>query len=155
MTQATARTAVYNAVSSVTNKGVVYDYERWAAEWPAFLALFKTTISGTSQIRGWEVCYRGFAAVTPPKTFAGARQRRHRFQVQGYMGLEDGASTEKTFAALAEAVANAIDGDATLHGSTFLETGDAEITTLEPRMFGGTLCHYAEINVTVSEMYDA
>jgi hypothetical protein len=71
------------------------------------------------------------------------------------MGLEDAAESEKTFAALAESVANAIDGDATLHGNTFLETGDAEITTLEPRRFGDTLCHYAAINVAVSEMYDA
>jgi hypothetical protein len=155
MTQATARTAVYNAVNGVTGAGMVYDYERWAAEWPAFLALFKTTVGGVTQIRGWEVCYRGFSAVTPPRTFGKARQRRHRFRVQGYMGLEDGAESEKTFAALAEAVANAIDGDSTLQGNTFLETGDAEIATLEPRLFGGALCHYAEINVTVSEMYDA
>jgi hypothetical protein len=155
MTQATARTAVYNAVNGVTGKGVAYDYERWAVTWPEFLDLFRTTVSGVSQIRGWEVCYRGFSAVTPPRTFGKARQRRHRFLVQGYMGLEDAAESEKTFAALAESVANAIDGDATLQGSAFLETGDAEIATLEPRLFGGTLCHYAEINVTVSEMYDA
>jgi hypothetical protein len=154
VTQATARTAVYNAVNGVTGAGMVYDYERWAAEWPAFLALFKTTVSGVTQIRGWEVCYRGFSAETP-RTFGEVRQRRHRFRVQGYMGLEDSAKSEKTFAALTESVANAIDGDATLQGNTFLETADAEIATLEPRLFGGTLCHYAEINVTVSEMYDA
>lgn len=155
MTQAAARTAVYNAVNGVSDKGVAYDYERWAAEWGKFLGLFKTTVGGTDQIRGWEVCYRGFSVETPPRTFGKARQRTHRFQVKGYMSIDDSAETEKTFTALAEAVANAIDGDSVLHGDSFLETGDAQIATAEPRFFNDVLCHYAEINVTVSEMYDA
>lgn len=152
MSEATARTAVYNAVNGVTNKGVVYDYERWTSEWGAFLSLFRVTVASVQQIRGWEVCYRGFAA-EPPRTFSKHRERAHRFQVRGYMGIDDSAGTEKTFAALAEAVANAIDTNATLHN--FLHVSDAEIAAFEPRLFGDVLCHYAEINVTVSEVYDA
>lgn len=161
MTQATARTAVYNAVNGVTDVGQVYDYQRWAAEWGDFLSLFKTTISGTPQIRGWVVQYRGFSVETVGdegltiRTFGDARQRTHRFQVKGYMGVDDSAATEKTFSALAEAVANALDTDSTLHGSSFLDAGDAELTDVVNVPLGGTLCHYAEINFTVSEMYDA
>lgn len=155
MTQATARTDVYNAVNGVTDVGQVYDYQRFAAEWGNFLSLFKTTISGTDQIRGWVVQYRGFSVETPPRTFGKARQRTHRFQVKGYMGLDDSAATEKTFAALAESVANALDTDSTLHGSEYLDAGDAEIAEFINVPLGGTMCHYCEINYTVSEMYDA
>lgn len=155
MTQATARTAVYNAVNGVTNKGVVHDYGRWASEWGNFLSLFKTTVSGTPQIRGWEVHYRGMSVETPPRTFGKARQRTHRFMVLGYMGIDDSAATEKTFAALTESVANALDTNSTIHGSSFLEASDAEIVTFGILTKGGVACHFAEISISLSEMYDA
>jgi hypothetical protein len=150
MSESAIRAAVYAAVNGVTNKGVCYDYERWANTWPAFLALFKTTISGTAQIRGWEVGYRGHASRRDPQ-FARQVIHDHRFIVQGYMGLDDSAATEKTFATLAEAVVAAIDASSTLHSGAYTLTGPASIDAHEPRMFSDTLCHYALISLTVSE----
>ena len=145
------RATIYSAVNGVTDVGKVYDYERWANEWDDFLTLFKTTIGSTVQVRGWEVSYRGFAN-QPPMDFSGQHIRAHRFAVMGYMGLDDSKATEKTFANLAEDVADAIDADATLHGASYYYVIDVGIDEHEPRMFGGVLCHYALINVIVEEV---
>ena len=150
MSVSAIRATLYSAVNGVTNVGKVYDYERWANEWDDFLTLFKTTISTVVQVRGWEITYRGFAN-QPPMDFSGKHIRAHRFHVVGYMGLDDSLSTEKTFANLAEDVADAIDANATLQGSTYYYVADVGIDEHEPRMFGGVLCHYALINVIVEE----
>ena len=150
MSEATVRAALKNAIDTVSNVGKTYDYERWAAEWGDFLALFKTTISGTAQIRGWEVAYRGNDAQRDPQ-FARQIIHAHAFQVRGYMRVDDSAASEKTFAALAESVQAAIDASVTIHSSTYLDATPATLQAFEPRSFGGVLCHYAQINITVTE----
>jgi hypothetical protein len=145
---AAIRTAIYSAVNGVTGIGQVYDYERWTNDWEAFLNLFKTTISSTTQIRGWEVAYRGFAN-QPPMDFSGQHIRAQRFDVMGYMGLDDSAETEKTFSNLAEDVADAIDA---ITKSGYYYIADVGINEHEPRMFGGVLCHYARLAVVVEEV---
>ena len=150
MSIATIRTAVYNAVNGVSNVGQVYDYERWSNDWTDFINLFKSTISSVDQIRGWEIGYRGFAH-QQPMDFSGTHIRAHRFDVIGYMGVDDSESTEKTFANLAEDVADAIDADSTLH-SGYYNVDDVSINEYEARLFGSALCHYALITVTVEEV---
>jgi hypothetical protein len=149
MTEATIRTAIYNAVNGVSNVGKVYDYERWANEWGDFLDLFKTTIGSTTQVRGWEVGYRGFLPDEEATLLAGAWVRNHNFVVVGYLGLDDSEATEKTMSALAETVADTIEADSTLDGLSY---ANVETTLLyETRVFGGVLCHYAEIGVLIGE----
>ena len=150
MSEATIRAAVYAAVNDVTGKGVVYDYERWAATWPAFLALFKVTEAGDGQIRGWEVAYRGFNAVRDPQ-FGRLTLREHNFWVQGYLRIDDSAGSEKTAAALAEDMCDAIDANTTIHSSPYRDASPASLEVFGPRDFGGVLCHYARIVVTVTE----
>jgi len=149
MSESAIRTAIYNAVNGVSNVGVVHDYERWANDWGAFLDLFKTTISSTAQIRGFEVGYRGFQP-DEPREFAGIHLRRHQFIVNGYLGLDDSAATEKTMATLVETVANALEDNAALAALAFY---DVECSLLyETRMFGGVLCHYAQVSLEVAEV---
>ncbi len=148
MSESAIRTAIYNAVDGVSNSGVVYDYERWAGDWSAFLDLFKTTISSTDQIRGWEVGYRGFVA-DEPSDFVPGHLRIHRYLVTGVLGLDDSAGTEKTMSTLAETVANTIKDDATLDGLSFYQI--RPIMLFEPRSFGGVLCHFVEITVEIAE----
>ncbi len=159
MTQATIRTAIYNVVNATTNAGQVYDYARFSASWDDFLDQFKTTIGGTPQIRGWQVSYAGFAE-PPIKQYVGPATagknsltaRAHMFKVFGYMSLDDSASSEKTFAALAETVVNDLDDDATLHDdSTYLECSPASIDFYGTIVLGSVLCNYAEISITVTE----
>jgi len=154
MSEATIRAAIYSAVSGVTDVGLVHDYERFANEWPAFLELFKTTISSTTQVRGWMVGYRGIPQ-SRKQTFVPGKlgtERTHRFQVLGIMGINDSEESEKTFAALAEDVCDALDDDTTLHAKgTFPRA--AEVTmAYDPRPFAGVLVHAALISIDVTEI---
>jgi hypothetical protein len=150
MSESAIRAALYAAVNTVTNIGKVYDYERWAAEWPKFLDLFKTEINGVEQIRGWDVAYRGFVATRDPQ-FARFNIQNHAFWVQGYVRLNDSLASEKEVSALAAAVCDAIDTDATLHATVYQNTGPASLEEFTPRTFGSVLCHYVKIVVIVPE----
>ncbi len=153
MSESAIRTAIYNAVNGVSNVGKVYDYERYSNEWDTFLGFFKTTIGGTTQVRGWMVGYRGIREASKQQFLPGSKTgitRIHRFQVLGVMGIDDSEATEKTFAALAEDVCDALDGDGTLHSSTYL--GVPPVTMgYDPAPFAGILVHAAAINVEVAE----
>ena len=156
MSEAAIRTAIYNAINGVAQVGLVYDYERHATEWGDFLDLFKSTIGGTAQIRGWMIGYRGIQSVENSR-FSGAGRiaRTHRFQVLGVMGIDDSEATEKTFAALAEDVCDALDSDSTLHPSTqsgqnIMNTAPASFG-FDPSPFAGILVHAAAITIEVTE----
>jgi hypothetical protein len=149
MSEATIRTAIYNAVNGVTNVGKVYDYERHANEWGDFLDLFKTNISGTAQVRGWMVGYRGIPEAENI-TFGVEKRvtRRHRFQILGIMAIDDSASSEKTFAALAEDVCDALSSNATLQA---FDAVSVPVLGFDPSPFAGILVHAAAITLEVTE----
>ncbi len=150
MSAATIRAAIYSAVNGVSNIGKVYDYERHSNDWSDFLDKFKTTIGGTNQIRGWMVGYRGITEAEGGRfTAPGGRiSRKHRFQILGVMGIDDSEATEKTFAALAEDVCDALDSDDTIHG--YLGSSPAMLG-FDPKPFAGLLVHAAAIVIDVTE----
>jgi hypothetical protein len=151
MSEANIRTQIYTILSSVTNIGKVYDYERWANDWATFINFFKTTIGGIDQIRGWEISRRS----APEKQVGissgtGKYERAHSFVIRGYLGVKDADATEKTFNALIEAIATAFRGNRKLNGTA--ERHDLiQTDIIEPRMFGSVLCHYAELSLTATE----
>lgn len=151
MSEAAARATIYGIVAGVSKTGQVYDYERWANEWPKFLDLFKTVIVGQPQIRGWTV-----TCVSMPQRvmeFTGTLLRSYTFKVRGYLGLDDSAESEKTAIALAEDVVEALDASTTLHdGGTYYNAEPASLDVFELRIFGGHLAHYAEITQVVEEV---
>jgi len=129
----------------------VYDYERWAVDWEAYLALFKATISGSSVVRGWTITCQSMAQERPAMGLTSpSRLRAYDYRIRGYFGLKDGDATEKTAFGLAVAVVDALDADATLHES-YYDASVASIARFEPRIFGSVLCHYAEIALAVVE----
>ena len=136
-------------VNGVAQVGSVYDYKRHAVDWSDFLDLFKTTIGGTDQIRGWTVEYRGIQQAEDGR-FKGVGRiaRTHRFLILGVMGIDDAASTEKTFAALAEDVCDALDSDATVQG--FMHAAPATMG-FDPTPFAGILVHAAAITIEITE----
>ena len=153
MSVSAIRTAIYNAVNGVTNVGKVYDYERHSSDWGEFLDMFKTTISATAEIRGWMVGYRGIRESDKRQFLPNSKTgvtRVHRFQILGVMGIDDSASSEKTFATLAESVCDALDGDATLQSNTYLGVSPAMLG-FDPRPFAGILVHAAAIVIDVTE----
>ncbi len=64
------------------------------------------------------------------------------------MGIDDSAESEKTFAALAEDVCDALDSDTTIHA--YLGSSPA-VLGFDPRPFSGILVHAAAIIVEVTE----
>ena len=150
--ESTIRANIKTAIQTVTNVGVVYDYLRFASIWNDFLDLFKTTISGSDVIRGWHFTCNGLNPAVERETFGdtGLLTRNYQYKVLGYAGLDDSAATEKTFFAITELVLEAL--------SNHIVGGEDNIptlTTFEPRTFGGVVCHFAEITMTVEDDYSA
>jgi len=144
MAESTIRAAIASILGAVTNIGKVHDRERWSTDWSKFIAFFKTRISGADQIRGWEIGRRA------PISETGDDTRTHTYSIKGYLGVDDGAQSEKTFSALIEDVAAAFRTNKTLNGAA-LGHDFIQVETLDTRSFGGVLCHYAELTLTVYE----
>jgi len=152
MSEASWRAILKTALDGVTNIGVVNDYARYANELTDMETLYKTTISGKGQIRGWNI---GLESIATEDTVIGKRTRRTlTFKIRGYLSLDDSAATEKTMSALAEDVLDALDDNTTLHAQT-AHAGRAQLTTMEHRTFAGVLCHYVEITQKVAEVRTA
>lgn len=153
MSESAIRSAIYNAVNGVSNVGLVYDYERHANDWGAFLDFFKTTIGGTDQIRGWMVGYRGIREAKPQTFVPGksGNERIHQFQILGVMGIDDSEATEKTFAALAEDVCDALDDAVALHAKGTFPNAAPVTMGFDPRPFAGILVHAVAIAIDVTE----
>lgn len=151
MSEAAIRTTIYNAINGVSNVGLVYDYQRHTNDWAEFENLFKTTIGNVDQVRGWMVGYRGIVQADNGRfgTIDKRITRRHRFQILGVMGIDDANESEKTFAALAEDVCDALDSSATIQ--TYMHVTLATMG-FDPSPFAGVLVHAAAIVIEVTEV---
>lgn len=151
MPESAIRTQIYTILNAVTDVGKVYDYERWAADWSTFINLFKTTIGAVDQIRGWEI---GRRSVKEERITLGisssGNEKNHGFLIRGYMRVNDAEASEKIFNALIEAIATAFRGNKKLN-DTARDHDFIQAEIIEFRLFGGVLCHYAELNLTVYE----
>lgn len=139
-------------LEAIADIGKVQDYYRWNSDEAAFIALFTHNLpGGESQIRGWEITRE---SVTEHKK--GAFFRHHRFKLTGYMSLRDADATDKTFQTLVEDVCAAFRNSEGA-GSWYYSDGDApensaaQVGTVSVRAFANLLCHYAEINLSVTE----
>lgn len=139
------RTKIKAVIESVPNMGIVHTYERWAADWVKFIALFKAP---TGEILGWEIS-KGAAPGTYLNTVE--EEVSHKYLIRGYMGLQDAAETELLFNEKIEAMRDAFRSDMTLGGLNELPKG-FDCRLIEPRSFGSVLCHYAEIIIEIQEV---
>jgi len=153
MSVATHRARIKVVLDSVTDKGKTHDYKRWASTWGDFLDLFKTTIDSTVQIRGWEITFQGF---TQTETSIGRTGnnivRVYTWRLDGYLGLDDSATTDKTLADLAEDVVEALDGDAVLNERSITLYREPANLAMDMRIFGSVLCNHAEITLVTAEL---
>lgn len=149
MSEAAIRQQIFTDLSSVTNIGKVYDYERWAADWAVFINLFKTRINNVDQIRGWEI---GRKAAPATYDSNAEETTNHQFFIKGYMGVKDSDATEKTFNTLIEAVRTKFRFNFKLNGTCEL-AGPISVDLIDTRTFGSVLCHYAELSLPVQELF--
>lgn len=138
------RAHIKSVLEGVSGIGTVHEYERWAADWTRYLALFKTS---ADKINGWTITRRGTASVrdTMPTIM-----RNHTFIIRGIYGLKDTDESELTFQALIEAIQDAFE-DEYLLGGYALNSGPMQVNVVENRMFGTILCHFAELTLPVEE----
>jgi len=151
-TESEIRAGIKGLMEGVTDIGLVYDYERWAADWGDYLDLFKTTIGGVTQIRGWTITCDRVENIQHLREF---HRKVYFYSIRGYMGLDDSEETEKTALGLAIDVVETLEQypllNSVLTNGTYDEDGWPFVDTFEPRMYGGVLCHYTEIRCVVFE----
>lgn len=141
-------------LESVQNAGRVHDYARWSPDQARFLQFFSyRPPGGEQQVRGWEI-----TRTSASEHIQGAYFRHHVFVLTGYMGLRDADATDKKFQELVEAVCDRFRSAQPPAGSAWdYRDGDdpdnspVQVDTIELRMFGNVLCHYAEIRLSVTE----
>jgi len=129
------------AVTGVGTK--VYDYERWAADWSSFLALFKSD----SLIKGFEITRNKTLEETQASR---TNYRTHSIIIRMYYSLDDTAASEKAARDIEENIAEAFRNKNTLDGNC-IECSPLQIDISENRMFGSVLCHYREMRLEVTE----
>lgn len=141
------REQIRTILTGVSGIGVVHDYERWAAEWPAYLELFSIEDETGTRINGWDITRRKTPAVTASVTHD---SRSHTFLIRGMYGLEDSQASELVFQQLIEDICAAFRAKYQLE-STAENTEPVQVDLVENRVFGNMLCHYCELTFTVDE----
>jgi hypothetical protein len=128
--------------------GKVYDYQRFSTEWNHFLGLFKTT---GNKIHGWNLTRVSTEEILQTNNRS---ERVFVFKIRGYMTIEDAEESEKDFQDIVENICAAFRADMDLGIGSTIEAGDDEHTNgigvvqvqiVEARSFGGTICHFAEL----------
>lgn len=146
MSDLTLRAQLKIMLESVPGTGKVHDYERFnAADWNKFIELFQDTTS--NKIFGWEITRE---AVRVEKITIGSKKVIHSFVLKGYYGLQDAMATEKTFNAIIDLVLQKFI-DTKIPGTQGQSL--PKVSPIQPRFYGGVLCHYTEIRMDVAEIW--
>ncbi len=142
------RAQIKTILQGVADIGQIHDYDRWEIDWDRFLSLFKATVGGTDQIRGWTIHAQSGELTYPGTNNVG--ELEHLFLIRGYLSLKDSSATEKTFDDLVEAAQKAFMGNTTLNGSATLAE-PPRVMLKEARQLSDILVHYAELQLRVRE----
>ena len=146
------QTEILALLGAVTNIGQTHGRERWSDNWPDYLDLFKSTIGGNDEIRGWFVT-REAILDEENEDREGAIAHKHQFVIRGIMGFDDSRDTETLFQVLVDAVMAGLDADQNLNGNAVdWGQGPSSARVMELRRFGQATCHYVEILWPVTTM---
>jgi len=146
MREADIRGQIAIILAGVSGMGVVHEYQRWAATWEKFLDHFK---DADNKING---CCISRAATPAFRKTMPTIEREHKYMIRCYYGLNDAAGSELIFQALVEGIQNEFDSGSNYSlGGYVLNSGPLQVRIIEPRMFGGVLCHFAELELPATE----
>lgn len=151
-TYTSLRTALVTLLETVTDVGLVHNRERFVVDPSKFLDMFKTTISGTTQIRAWLILRESMQPDTD--TVFGEARQRHVFVLRGILGFQDSADTYGTLQALVDTIIALLDNQTTLSvsGTIVRGIGPCSLRSFEVGQFGSVLAHVAEIEVPIETM---
>jgi hypothetical protein len=149
MSLANIRTAIQGAMQEVPTVGIVNDFEPWARREEEFRVYFYDR--ALEHIRGWTITRQ--ATQELDDTLDG-NFSTHLMVIRGYRALANGASTEKDFQDLIEAIRDRLRAEQYGHfGGICTMVAPPQVRTVEVRSFSDYLVHYAEITVDVTEQF--
>lgn len=144
----TIRAAIVAKAAMVPNIGRVHEYQRYDTQASGLQGLYRASVGGVEQLRGWFVTRKATQELGP---YRGRTVVIHQWELRGYLGLSDALATEKTMDALIEALRDAFRSDETLGGvvdSTVLDDGAGlQLEEQQPVLFAGVLCHMARLTL--------
>ena len=138
------RSAICEILSSVSGVENVYPYLRWSTDWKAFFDLFRRSDGSAG---GWMVTRSSTGEERAETAYV---FRRHEFRMFGFLRLNDAQQSELVFQDQVEAICDAFRSNYSLNG-TALNSGPISVDTVENRMFGSVLVHWAELTLPVLE----
>lgn len=150
MSLADIREQIRVILAGVPGIGVVHDYERLSADWNKFLDQYK---DADGRING---CAFAREKWQERQETIGETEIAHVFVFRRIMGLKDGEATGILFDDNLEAIRAAFREEKTLNDTCRTIDPDwgpmdgavgVQGDLIEPRMFGGVLCHYAELRL--------
>lgn len=149
---------------AVPGTGVIHTYERQAVDLKKFIDLFLWTVPPVDpdadppapvkkEVRGWEITRRAV-----PEHRRGAVFRHHEMVLKGYLGLRDADATSVELQETVDAICAAFRTADPPAGAAWgyyngddAEASPCQVERIDDRMFGGVLCHCAEIALSVTE----
>jgi hypothetical protein len=147
MSLADIRSAIQGAMQEVPSVGIVNDFEPWARREEEFRVYFFDR--ALQHIRGWTITRQATNEIddTLDGNFS-----THLMVIRGYRALADGASTEKDFQDLIEAIRTRLRQEQYGHfGGVCVMVAPPQVRVVEVRAFSDYLVHYAEIGLDCTE----
>lgn len=139
------RDALTAAIEGVSGTGVVQKRQREITDWTEYLKSFvAANVTSLTRVRGWWVVRE---RREDDWDAFGRIDSRHTFVMRAILGIEDRADTDATFGDMVDDVMDAVTG---LSVTNAWDVGACVARVIEPRVFGGVLCHYAEVEVVLS-----
>ena len=153
MSESAIRAQIKVILSAVSNIGNVYDTKRYYNNQADRLAIMKTTIGGTDQIRAWMISREG----TPENnqillglSSAKGREVIHKYSLEGWISLKDSSTTELTLNALIDIIETAFAANRTLNSTCFYHEG-VIVDKIDSVDMTGILCNHCELSLRVKE----
>lgn len=152
MDLATLKTNLYAILNAVSGIGIVHARDRYSNDANTFLSYFKDP---TGIINGCTFSREKYAS---QRRTQGEVEKAYVFVIRRVMAFKDANNTADTFDDNMEDIIAALEDAATLNEGDCTTEPDwgpmagavgAQLEISEPRMFGGALCHYAEIRLCV------
>lgn len=149
--ETSARADIITAIETVSNVGIVHNYNRWAVTWPDTLELFQTEINNQNILRGWTVDFDHEEPIEDTYQYKNSHYMIatvYFYTIRGYFQLNDADESSITSLAVVKNVVKALNISSDLHDEDSYRhlTPPAKLSVFEPRIFGSVLAHYAEIS---------
>lgn len=145
------RAEIASILSAVVNIGRVQPFERYCDRNKELLDHYVDN----NQLRGWFV--RRVSVLEQSPTMGDRTLETVRWQIRGYMALDDEAETELAFDDLLDLIRQAFRDKHDLNGVVMTTISDSQaglaIEDTGPVLFGGVLCHSARASLITKRYF--